>query len=127
MKLHTYADLADALAAARRAFDIKAKIDILYGAVTRLIDLGWQQGTGLVRGRSSPQGARRGGGTMSQPKPRPTIAVISDGVVRSFGRLSCSCGRVLQAYDIYADRRDGGVSIVCAGCHGDLFTIEWTR
>jgi hypothetical protein len=62
----------------------------------------------------------------TQPKPRPTIAVMSDGIVRSFGRLSCSCGRVLQTHDIRADRRDRAVSAICAGCHGELFAVEWT-
>jgi hypothetical protein len=42
---------------------------------------------------------------------------------RTFGRLRCDCGRVVQPHDpeLVAD---GEIRLVCAGCHQDLIEIE---
>jgi hypothetical protein len=59
---------------------------------------------------------------MSEPKPKPTMAVVGRYIVRCFGRLRCDCGRVIQANDVDLD--DGRTALICEGCFYEHLLIE---
>jgi hypothetical protein len=56
-------------------------------------------------------------------RPTTTYAVVDHTVVRMVVGLRCPrCRRPLQASDVVAD--SGAVTLICAGCHHDVLTVE---
>jgi hypothetical protein len=45
---------------------------------------------------------------------------------RTFGRLRCECGRVIQPHDPELINT-GSIRLVCAGCHRDLLELDLTE
>jgi hypothetical protein len=55
-------------------------------------------------------------------KPKLSIALFGRHTIRCFGRLQCTCGRVMQAADI--ELRGGSTVLICQQCFCDLLVVE---
>jgi hypothetical protein len=54
-----------------------------------------------------------------------TSAYPDHTIIKSEGRMRCSCGRVVEATDVHI--RPGEYLVVCASCHRDLLRIDHGR